>query len=238
MESLPSDVLSVVLHKLAVQDPRSLLQATCACKTFHREADNTRGIWKEAFYGGDSRFGDHCKDENVEAEILTLGGYKQLVRARWAVPGGLFPEQKQGGGSVTGNGGSANRDSSAGEYKLNKHLVVLREKGRLLLWGLLLQDRPEVLRELGDFAFKYALRGLAPDKITFGFFSSRLEPVSSKDGNAVLLQMKLAGHGRVLQRLDLDLEIYNFMKPVMVSKDVTSRDSWSWACDLDYEGRG
>ncbi|GAQ91656.1 hypothetical protein KFL_008270010 [Klebsormidium nitens] len=258
MESLPNDVVSVVLHKLAVQDPRSLLRATFACEAFHREAESNRGIWKDAFFGGDSNSaGDYCKDEKVEAEILALGGYEQMVKARWAVPGCLFPEQKQGDASVIGVGRL--EDSSAGEYKLSKHLVVLREKGRPLLWGLLLQDRPETLREVGDFGFKNAFRGGSPDRICLTLFTSRLEPVSSKDEREGHLKMKLKGSGRVMQRADLDLEIYNYMNVASEasdasadsedtvtsevseaskdSEDVMSDDSRSWACDLDYEGR-
>ncbi|GAQ89680.1 hypothetical protein KFL_005500030 [Klebsormidium nitens] len=192
MESLPGDVFFVVLHKLAVQDPRSLLRVTCACKTFHREAEHNRAIWKDAFFGRDSRCGEHCKDESVEAEVLALGGYKQLVKARWAVPRWIFYES------------------------------------------------PFSVKEVGDFGFKNAFRGKAPGRVAFTFYSSRLEPFFSEQHKSIgHLKMKLAGSGRVIQRMDLDLEIYNFTEDELkVGGHVSSRETGRlWVCDLDYDGR-
>ncbi|GAQ92358.1 hypothetical protein KFL_009920020 [Klebsormidium nitens] len=190
METLPSDVVSVVLHKLAVQDPRSLVRATCACKTFHREVEQNRGVWKDAFFGRDSSFGDHCKDENIEAEILALGGYEQLVKVRWDVPGKFLSRQKQGPRSVTGNGGSV-RDSSDREFHLNKILVVLREEGRLLLWGLFKKERSSFLREVGDFTLKTARRAEgAPDITAIRLSTSRLDSVFDELESVVYSRIK------------------------------------------------
>lgn len=235
MESLPNDVVLVVLHKLAIQDPRSLLRATCACKMFHREAENNRVIWKDAFFGRDSSSGDHCKDESIEAEILAVGGYEQLVKAWWALPGRSSTEQKQGAGSVAG---SAVRDSSAGEYKLNKLLFVLREKGRLLLWGLFVQERPSSVRELGDFRFKDACRAEGPDRTTMRVSTSRLEPVFADLESVVYSRMKtkVAKSGRVIERSNLVLEIFKFPDEPSLVVGHNSKDSQFWVCELDYEG--
>lgn len=243
MESLPSDVLSVFLRKLAVQDPRSILSlATCACRTFHREAENDRGLWKEAFFGGNSWYADQCKDERLEAEILILGGlYKQLLKARWAVPGCLSPEQRPRGGLVTGNGGESTFwDSLYGAYKLNKHLVAWREKGRLVLSGFLLQGRPEVLREGNDFGFKNPSQGQAPDTVVCTNLSFRLEPFFSEEFVVYVGRLKpeLARSGRVARNANYGLEIRKYMNDVFnLPGNVSSTDSRAWVCGLDYNGR-
>ncbi|GAQ82439.1 hypothetical protein KFL_001110150 [Klebsormidium nitens] len=90
METLPSDVLLVIVHKLAAQDPLALLTSACAIKAFLRVTEDTPGVWKEVFYG--SRLGqeraqnDKLLDGNPElnAEVESLGGFKVLVAARYA----------------------------------------------------------------------------------------------------------------------------------------------------------
>lgn len=243
MERLPSDVFSVVLHKLAVQDPRSLLRATCACKTLHREADvNNRGIWKDALFGKDSRFGEHCKSEEIEAKILDLGGYKQLVKARCISPGSLFFEQKQGAGRVNGHNGWALPVSSTKTYYglLKEHLVVLRENGRVLLWGLrLLQMDPFILQEVGDFGFRrYEREGKDPVRISLAFFTPGLELLSPEDQSIGLPSLKLLARGSEIQRNNLELEMFTIADDALeITGHLSSREI-QFARNLKYKCPG
>lgn len=92
MEDLPSDVVQLVIHKLATQDPASLLSMTCACASFHREAEANPSVWREAFFApfpqaerGASKSLGGKWSADLEAEVQALaGGYRQLVIARWA----------------------------------------------------------------------------------------------------------------------------------------------------------
>lgn len=81
MESLPSDVLLVILRKIAAQDPVSLLRATCTSKLLHRAIEDNPFIWKEAFLGSAPA---QSKDAYVtcaelDKEVDRVGGYKQLA---------------------------------------------------------------------------------------------------------------------------------------------------------------
>lgn len=85
MEHLPADVILVILHKLAWQDPPSLLRATCATAPFHRTAAQHPNFWKEAFFGPATGNGallkEFCPEEiaKLDAKVEELCGYKRLV---------------------------------------------------------------------------------------------------------------------------------------------------------------
>lgn len=139
LQDLPGDVLLVVLHMLAVQDPFALVAATCLCKSFRRAAAENPGLWKEAFYGaangrGEVPLEDHCAKQRakLEKEIQFLGGYKRLVEARcWTR---LKCEQSQDGhlsisGPLTGCG-----FADCNSLKTTKLLIIIRLKGSIFLW--------------------------------------------------------------------------------------------------------
>ncbi|GAQ82438.1 hypothetical protein KFL_001110145 [Klebsormidium nitens] len=50
MDTLSSDVLLAIVHKLAAQDPLALLTATCACKDFLSVTEDNSWVWKKIFY--------------------------------------------------------------------------------------------------------------------------------------------------------------------------------------------
>lgn len=99
MEGLPNDALLLVLNKLAVQDPPSLLRAICAVKSLYGLAKANPSILKNAFYGpalwkdtmtfDESLFFEKQSAE-LEARLNALefldlqpaAGYKELVEAR------------------------------------------------------------------------------------------------------------------------------------------------------------
>ncbi|GAQ84612.1 hypothetical protein KFL_001970130 [Klebsormidium nitens] len=134
MEILPGELVRVVLSKLAAQDPPSLLRATCACKAIYREVEGDSKFWKDGFFGGDSDIGEHCKDESLEAEILLVGGYKRLVKARWEVTESSGFERSRELLSPC----SSKTSSFDGSREINvKYLVLVRDQKRLILWGFL-----------------------------------------------------------------------------------------------------
>lgn len=91
MDALPMDVVIIILRKLAEQDPLSLLQAKCACKTFLNSAPGIH--WRDAFLtsypAGENVLGVEESTE-LEDELMFawMGGYKRLAavknRYRWA----------------------------------------------------------------------------------------------------------------------------------------------------------
>lgn len=85
MESLSSDLVLIILRKLALQDPSSHLQVTSACSYLNQTAEKNPDVWKEAFFGrADIGLCEHSKDERIETHINSSGGYKPLrVEARW-----------------------------------------------------------------------------------------------------------------------------------------------------------
>lgn len=93
MERLPSDLVACILLKLAVQDPLSLLRATCACKSWLRLVEENIDIWKAAFLvpatltceQGEETGGALNEYKNIaglDAEVASLGGYAQLALVR------------------------------------------------------------------------------------------------------------------------------------------------------------
>lgn len=103
LSELPSEVLLTILHKLASQDPRSLLHATCACKAFESAATEDPGLWATAFLAPanesmtSARRTAEEQMEGIEAEVDFLGGYKRLLAAR-------FEGLDIGSGSASTNG--------------------------------------------------------------------------------------------------------------------------------------
>lgn len=87
IETLPTDVLLVIIHKLVNQDLPSLLNAACASKALHRNVAGA-AIWKELFCGPGIEGSDKQELEKqsakLDAAIQALGGYKQLVAVQYA----------------------------------------------------------------------------------------------------------------------------------------------------------
>lgn len=135
MEALPGDVVLLLLHKLAVQDPLSLVRATYALASFYRVAEATPSIWKQAFYGvaGDKGPEDISR---LEAEIDVLGGYKTLVTGR--------PRVCSNDSRMNAQGEMKERcsylEAPGRRFESNmfpgRILVLVRLDGRLLLWGV------------------------------------------------------------------------------------------------------
>lgn len=140
MQDLPGDVLLVILHMLALQDPAALVAATCLCQSFRQAAAENPGVWKEAFYGaaagkGEVPFEDHSEKQSakLEAEVAALGGLKRLVEARCRTQATC--EQSQEGFS-NGDGSKNGCDPSLTNcFKGNRLLIIARLNGSILFWS-------------------------------------------------------------------------------------------------------
>lgn len=88
LETLPTEVLLVILNKLAAQDLPSLLRAACVSKALFQVTGANSDIWKDIFHGpGVDESGNQVFREQsakLDAEVRALGGYKQLVAAQHA----------------------------------------------------------------------------------------------------------------------------------------------------------
>lgn len=86
MDALPTNIVVAILRRLAEQDPLSLMQAKCVCKSFLNLAPATN--WRDVFLA------PYPTDENalglkdstaLDDQVASLGGYKRLalVKARY-----------------------------------------------------------------------------------------------------------------------------------------------------------
>lgn len=92
MEHLPSEVLVMILDKLASQDTPSSLRATWACKYLYSVGKEASHVWKRAFLPPLRTAFDNIPKlpsedlcsvhENLDAEVEALGGYKLLLAAK------------------------------------------------------------------------------------------------------------------------------------------------------------
>lgn len=149
MEYLPTDVLLIILQKLAAQDPLSLLRTTCATARFYRVAGDNPGVWKEAFYGPipaawlEELAPQNCcprKCAKLDAEVEALGGFRSLLTAR------LFSAKKPTKIDEKVEQKHALNEckvASKGEEYSAKVMVVARLRGRVVLWRLYSRDRLE-----------------------------------------------------------------------------------------------
>lgn len=92
MERLLSDLILVVLRKLAVLDALALLQSTCALAPLYRVAAENPSVWKDAFCHGFSTNLRGCLQSDqypsevfakMDEEVEALGGYRLLLIARF-----------------------------------------------------------------------------------------------------------------------------------------------------------
>lgn len=151
MEDLPSELLLIIVQKLVVQAPSSLLRAACACKRFHAEGGKNPGMWREAFLGTVTEpYGEgwltsegkySCKElgseKEVEDEIMELtGGFKHLVVARCRAPEQTHNPQVNSLPEFLGL-------SVISLISVEKYLILLRHStGRILVWGIDSRLRP------------------------------------------------------------------------------------------------
>lgn len=140
MQDLPDAAVLLVLTKLAIQDPLSLLLARHTCQTFRRVAADNPSIWKAAFYGA-ALWKDLPHEEAMlrkkqsaeleafleESDLLDnpqSTGYKKLVEAR-VTKRTCSQEKLQTFREVL----------NTLQADVASFLFVLRLRGSVLLWG-------------------------------------------------------------------------------------------------------
>lgn len=145
MEHLPRDAIQCVLRKLANQDPFSLLQATWTCRLFEKTAEQAPVIWREAFLapepestGNSSACGISngvARFDGLDAEIASLGGYKQLalMKIRYLQKIDLSLEQKQTEPLTVGE--QDDRLAGGSKERVSRYLLLFRFRGRLIGWS-------------------------------------------------------------------------------------------------------
>lgn len=143
MDTLPGDVVFVILRKLATDDPLSLLRATCVLAPFHRVAAENREIWKEAFLGShqelllktDVQIWPCWRADlaDLDAEVETVGGYKNLLTA-------LLIETPKSRNVVEQRQIEAWATVQGQKFRSKKVMVLVRLHGLALLWGSYPQD--------------------------------------------------------------------------------------------------
>lgn len=153
MERFPSELVTLVFRKLAVQDPLSLLRATCACKSWLHLVNNNEGIWKASFLapvpGGtlaseqNAITSEHHKSmAELDSEVASLGGYAQLALVRFRhrkpkEPGWFeFEQTRFESRRRVGDCFSRARSWVFGEYEdvVARYLYIYRLKGRIFGW--------------------------------------------------------------------------------------------------------
>lgn len=250
LSDLPGDIISLILRKLAVLDPCSLLPATCAFKAFRQQVIENPGIWKTAFFGGVSVCQDHRREEQIEAVVVSLGGYERLVKARtW----GECPErfglcEQTRRCWLMLRGGSASKlpkdNLPVLSPEVTKHLVVFRSRGRLAFWGLLpsYTKGPKYLQTTGDFKM---VRGsatgseAASSHISLVLSASRFEPGFCSGLEAVKVtdpgQAKFYGSRRTVKG-PVSMEIHvvsdRTARPRPFGLPVTGASTWAWKCKV------
>lgn len=143
MEDLPGDLALEILYKLAVQDPASLLSATCASKHLCHVADESPALWLKAFLSLEPALSlppleGRCNKPSTdfEAAMVSLGVCKQLIVARLAKLKRLSFEQDL----LTAQEKKSLRDGKEKQIahplgsKENRYLYLIRVQGRLSFW--------------------------------------------------------------------------------------------------------
>lgn len=232
VRDLPSDALLTILRKLAVTDPCSLLPATCAFRAFRQQVKENPGIWKLAFIGKDLGLEDRSREAEIEEAVSSLGGYERLVktRTRGECPKRLGSCEQTQRPWLLRDGSTQSLPEDVPEeislrVPVTKHLVIMRDQGRLVLWSLLtshIKSSSSWLWEMmGDFSWERTSRRghSVPDPhngVTLR--SHRLQPVSccSSSGTSNLEEsasgkrrVEYSVNGRTLTG-PISMEIYRF----------------------------
>lgn len=203
MDTLPSELLLAIVHKLAAQDPLALLTATCACKGISRVTEENSRVWKDIFYGSDSDQETEADGQipdgmlkwssNLDAKIESLGGFKQLLAARFAMKvatgstslveqnPGTFLRRSFNTGTISDNGPLGSKDTF---FEPNTVLILVRLQGSVVLWGL----HSPAVNKLGIPA--------SSGIINFSEIDIHLQPVFTTDHFVKALRKECATRGK------------------------------------------
>lgn len=191
MEHLPSDVFLIILHKLAVQDPLSLVRATCSCGLFQKEAEDSEDIWLEAFFrtfeqrgGRLTKLEHRCKERSpeFESEVRKLGGYKNLVQARLRkLKCSAFEQTREHAQRLPVKADSSGIKLSE-QSNLTKYLIILKIHEWPFFWGIFPMFSKAPYTPLGNLIDRVTSVNpslLDSSRLDLYIHASRLQPIYS-----------------------------------------------------------
>lgn len=262
MEHLPDDLVQCILRRLAVQDPLSLLAASCVCTSLHQALKDDYALWKEAFLAPVGSLEQHfdtlldaTSSAELDTEVTSLGGYKRLAllsarhtrarahcMSRVGRPALCFGKDTPSILCKVATDGSSN---TVAEY-----LQIFRLGGTVIGWN---GERPtknsptdrleQVLPSktlppdcLGRLIYTGSERALKSSPATSTTCGRRIGDTYDK---IVETWIKTAGSrtlkGDCVVKQDLFIETYAFLDDVNGSGPVTSWEgrSWKWAFHFD-----
>lgn len=236
---LPGDLILIVLRKLALQDPLSFVRATCACKTFQKEAEDDSNSWFKALFKpedigeGVSKLDRRFQERNpgFEAAIEQLGGYKQLVKARWGRLECFAFEQTP-----------ENEDlrlpkkpwkTHYEESEMPKYLIILKVSVKPLFWGVLPRLPPtwDPRRDCDKVVFRKNILEEYRYRLEMYVHASRLEPVYPGVSYEELSQ-GWAKRGIRFQDQNLSLEVFEIPGQGMMPEQSSRRVRRRYDCFL------
>lgn len=219
MDCLPSDVVLLILRKLAVQDPLSLLRATCALAPFHRGAAVDPEVWKRAFYGPEmgqsilSQVQRYFPEEvsKLDAEVNARGGpFRRLLIAR------LRPKHNGEASKQNQTCSECNVLSGCFQPELfhGGALIVARTCSSVVLWGLLPEETFHCQTSTRDSGYYYVAGNV-------------LRPVSSLTWMGYFTtedQRRRVSWGSIFK--EMSVEVYGSSRASEESKKKWGKEVW------------
>lgn len=248
-------MVQCILRKLASQDLPSLLRATWTCKLFEQTAEHYPVIWREAFLAPEPDSSEQnrgCSSDGLayvdelDAEIGSLGGYKQLVlmKARYwrkAEKRSFTSEQKPAENVMEMVGGSIPNGGSTGEVA--RFLLLFRLRSRLIGWTSFTPSKASLL----DLVYFIEPNIEHSPPITIRFF------VPAPDGCDENAELQLLGslfqhmieewtktasstltEGRCVVKEKVSIQVYAFHQSFKDPGRLSARDGSPWDCRFEY----
>lgn len=132
-DSLPDEILLLVIHRVAEQDPASLVAANVASAAVSKLAPPQSPLWNNAFYKQLQALPpcDSPEARALEEEIQGFGGYKGLIAA---VKGGS-DRSSSTSLSLNKHEGNPGDLASVGVIETSFLYLIRTVDGRLIFWG-------------------------------------------------------------------------------------------------------
>lgn len=231
MEALSNDVILIILRKLALQDPLSLLRATeYACKSLGRTAEENSCLWILPS-------GRKCSLVDQTYILVSTAKTSALKRTDLGNGNGTDLDVKQTQESEALVNDVLSLTSPSDPVAIER-LVVMREGGRLLIWGLSIEKSPPChLLELGD-----VLDTWGPDPASLNLFLSTCQLELTADFERPWYEreyfVKVVANGRRFLRETISMELYEFVQIRSEPRARSSLEGQDWSCRLMFTKGG
>lgn len=231
MDRLPDDLVQCIFRKLAVQDPFSLLQASCVCTSLHQPVEKDHSLWNEAFLAPVVGSSDQQSETllsatdsaDLDREVVSLGGYKQLALLRARHMHKRVEEQSRPDHpeqNLLGNWKAASEEMCSNDVA--RFLDVYRFGRTVIGWSA---DKPEKTPPLGCSGCLLS-SGTSGDSVTIPIdacdYASEARPISTTNWVGVPFDrivktwvkragIKTSGGNRVVTE-KISVETYAFLR--------------------------